>query len=109
LAAAHSGRCEIMITTYTTYKNNREAINMVPWDCVIADECHIIKEPTSDITKAMNEINALCRVGLTGTALQNKYEELWTILNWCNPGWVGPARIWNSTISRPLKLGQAHD
>ena len=66
-------------------------------------------ERKSDVTKAMNEINALCRIGLTGTALQNKYEELWTILNWCNPGSVGSPKIWNSTISRPLRLGQAHD
>ncbi|KAF8473482.1 P-loop containing nucleoside triphosphate hydrolase protein [Kalaharituber pfeilii] len=109
LRAAQNGLCEIMITTYTTYKNNKDLINQIPWDCVIADECHIIKERKSDITKAMNEINALCRIGLTGTALQNKYEELWTLLNWCNPGSVGPANVWNKTISRPLKLGQAHD
>lgn len=66
-------------------------------------------ERTSDITKAMNEVNSLCRIGLTGTALQNRYEELWTLLNWCNPGSVGPPHVWNKTISKPLKLGQAHD
>ncbi|RPB22892.1 CHR9/SNF2/SWI2 [Terfezia boudieri ATCC MYA-4762] len=109
LRAAQNGLTEIMITTYTTYKNHRDAINIIPWDCVIADECHIIKERKSDITKAMNDVNALCRIGLTGTAIQNKYEEMWTLLNWCNPGSVGPLAVWNKTISRPLKLGQAHD
>jgi len=57
----------------------------------------------------MNEINALCRIGLTGTAIQNKYEELWTLLNWCRPGTIGTASEWDQEISRPLKLGQSHD
>lgn len=36
-------------------------------------------------------------------------EELWTLLNWCNPGGLGPLDVWNKTISKPLKLGQSHD
>ncbi|KAI9773117.1 MAG: hypothetical protein M1840_008238 [Geoglossum simile] len=109
LQAAKSGRLEIMITTYATYRLNKDVINMVEWDCVITDECHIIKERHSGITKAMNEINALCRIGLSGTAIQNKYEELWTLLNWTNPGRFGPISTWRSSISEPLKVGQSHD
>jgi SNF2 family DNA or RNA helicase len=109
LAAAHKGRLEIMITTYTTYRLNQSAINGVRWDCIIADECHTIKERGAEITKAMNDINALCRIGLTGTAIQNKYEELWTLLNWTNPGRLGPLSTWKHAICLPLKLGQSHD
>ncbi|KAK3726148.1 hypothetical protein LTR37_000296 [Vermiconidia calcicola] len=109
LAAAHAGRLEIMITTYTTYRIDQSAINGVRWDCIIADECHIIKERTSEITKAMNDVNALCRIGLTGTAIQNKYEELWTLLNWTNPGRLGPLSSWKQLICLPLKFGQSHD
>lgn len=109
LDTAKSGRLEIMITTYTTYRINKSDINMVEWDCVIADECHQAKERTSEVTKAMNEVNALCRIGLTGTAVQNKYDELWTLLNWANPGKLGPLSAWKSSISQPLKLGQSHD
>lgn len=109
LAAAKKGRLEIMITTYDTYRLNQSAINDVQWDCVIADECHKIKERKSEITKAMNDINALCRIGMTGTAIQNKYEELWTLLNWTNPGKFGPVSRWKQCICVPLKLGQSHD
>ncbi|KKY19458.1 putative dna excision repair protein [Diplodia seriata] len=103
------GRAEIVLTTYTTYRNNRSEINTVDWDCVIADECHIIKTRTSEITQAMNEINSLCRIGLTGTAIQNNYYELWTLLNWTNPGRFGALATWKHCISDPLKMGQAHD
>lgn len=109
LAAAHKGRLEIMITTYTTYRLNQSAINGIRWDCVIADECHVIKEKGAEITKAMNDVNALCRIGMTGTAIQNKYEELWTLLNWTNPGKFGPLSTWKQAICLPLKLGQSHD
>jgi len=84
--AAKAGRLEIVITTYTTYKMHKSQLNLIEWDCVVADECHVLKERTSETTQAMNEVNALCRIGLTGTAIQNKYEELWTLLNWTNPG-----------------------
>lgn len=109
LAAAANGRLEIMITTYTTYRGHESEINTIDWDCVVADECHQIKSKDSEITKAMNKINALCRIGLTGTAIQNKYEELWCLLNWARPGAYGSAQEWKQNISLPLKMGQAHD
>lgn len=106
---ARSGLLEIMITTYQTYKNNKSSINGVQWDAVIADECHVLKDRRSETTKAMDEVNALCRIGLTGTAIQNSYEELWTLLNWTNPGHFGTLAEWTNTISRPLTIGQSHD
>lgn len=109
LEAAAKGRLEIMITTYTTYRMNKSAINMVEWDVVIADECHQLKGRSSETTQSMNEINALCRIGLTGTAIQNSYDELWTLLNWTNPGKFGPISTWKQSISIPLKMGQSHD
>lgn len=109
IQSAKAGRIEIMITTYTTYRMNTSAINLVEWDCVVADECHIIKGRKSETTQAMNEVNALCRIGLTGTAIQNSYDELWTLLNWTNPGKFGPISTWKTSISKPLKQGQSHD
>ncbi|EXJ62102.1 hypothetical protein A1O7_02535 [Cladophialophora yegresii CBS 114405] len=109
LLQAEAGMLEIMITTYHTYRAHKEEINLIKWDCVVADECHIIKEQKSATTIAMNDINALCHIGLTGTAIQNKYEELWTLLNWTNPGRLGPIATWKKSICEPLKLGQSHD
>ncbi|KAK7534580.1 putative DNA excision repair protein [Phyllosticta citricarpa] len=109
LRAVRHGSTEIVLTTYSTYRLNKSAINTIDWDCVIADECHIIRSNSSEVTQAMNEINALCRIGLTGTAIQNNYSELWTLLNWTNPGRFGGIATWKHCISDPLKMGQAHD
>jgi DNA excision repair protein ERCC-6-like 2 len=107
--AARSGRAEIILTTYKTYQLNEELINTVEWDCVIADEVHQIKDRRSGISQAMNNMNSLCRIGLTGTAIQNSYDELWTLLNWTNPGQFGSYVTWKQAISDPLRIGQAHD
>ena len=109
LQTAKSGWLEIMITTYTTYRLNMSEVNTVDWDCVVADEFHCIKGSRSEISKALGEINALCRIGLTGTAIQNNYTEFFTLLNWTNPGRFGTSATWRTSISDPLKFGQAHD
>ncbi|KAI5842765.1 putative DNA excision repair protein [Tricharina praecox] len=109
LRAAMAGSAEVVITNYETYRLRHMEVNLVEWDAVIADECHKIKERSSQTTQRMNEINSLCRIGLTGTAIQNKYEELWTLLNWCRPGQVGTVADWERTISGPLRIGQTHN
>jgi DNA excision repair protein ERCC-6-like 2 len=109
LSAAKAGRAEIVLTTYKTYQIHEGMINTIAWDCVIADEFHQIKERRSEISKAMNRVNALCRIGLSGTAIQNSYDELWTLLNWTNPGQFGDFGTWRHGISNPLRIGQAHD
>ena len=107
IQAATTGRLEIMITTYATYRLNKSVINMIEWDCVVADECHLIKTHSSETSQAMRDINSLCRIGLTGTALANNYTELWALLNWTCPGQLGPISTWKSSISEPLKIGQS--
>jgi hypothetical protein len=42
-----------------------------------------------------------------GTAVQNDYVEMWTLLDWSNPGKLGTLNQWKATIANPLKLGQA--
>ena len=119
LDTANSGRLEILITTYTTYKQNEEKINMIYWDVVVADECHTIKERKSDVTEKMALVNSRVRIGLTGTAIQNNYEvyllqeilkkELWTLLDWTCPGHVGSLTEWKNKVANPLRIGQSHD
>lgn len=109
LKSAENSTLEVMITTYETYRHDEQKLNLIQWDAVIADECHKIKDPRSKITTAMDQVNALCRVGLTGTAIQNKYEELWTLLNWTNPAHFGSKFEWDHRISKPLTVGQSHD
>jgi SNF2 family DNA or RNA helicase len=77
------------------------------WTCVFVDEVHTVKNPKSKTSQAYNEFQCIRRFGLTGTAIQNSYDELWTILDWTSPGAVGLAGQWRSFVSKPLKNGQS--
>lgn len=46
-------------------------------------------------------------IALTGTAIQNDYMELWTLLDWCNPGKVGTKSQWKRAVVQPLTRGQS--
>ena len=63
-----------MLTTFDTVRECSESLASVAWKVIIADECHKIKEVSSGVTRALKGLPVRARVGLTGTALQNKYE-----------------------------------
>ena len=55
-------------------------MNEVNWLCLIFDEAHKVKEPDALVTKAAKNTACRCRIGLTGTPMQNNMEELWWVL-----------------------------
>ena len=109
MTQARDGRVEVVLTTFETVREYLEEINKVAWKLVVADECHKIKEKCSGLTKALKSLLCLKRIGLTGTAFQNKYEELWCLLDWANPGCLGSAENFKSRLSRPMVKGFRQD
>ncbi|RKO92374.1 P-loop containing nucleoside triphosphate hydrolase protein, partial [Blyttiomyces helicus] len=107
LKKAVKGTCEVVITSFDTCRNNSVAIDEIPWTMMIIDEVHKLKEDSAQITQCMKAFHVKRRYGLTGTAIQNKYKELWCLLDWCNKGCVGSAKEFEKEISMALKRGQA--
>lgn len=79
----------------------------LPWSLVIVDEVHRVKNANSGTTKAFHQFQSQLRFGLTGTAIQNNYTELWTILDWTNPKKLGTRAQWNGFVVQPLTIGQS--
>jgi len=105
LRIAKKGSIEVVLTTFDTARQHREELNMVDWKMMVVDECHKIKELQSGITRAMKAFSCQVRIGLTGTALQNKYEELWCLLDWANPGCLGSVKHFQAEFSSPMTKG----
>ncbi|EPQ55744.1 hypothetical protein GLOTRDRAFT_115984 [Gloeophyllum trabeum ATCC 11539] len=102
------GRLDVVITSRTTAAKDIELLNYLPWSIIIVDEVHYLKNPRSKTTESYHTLTpSAVRFGLTGTAIQNSYTELWTILDWCVPGCVGTPRQWKGYVTRPLLLGQS--
>ncbi|CAE6444477.1 unnamed protein product [Rhizoctonia solani] len=102
------GRLDLVITAFDTARSYIDHLSDLPWSIVIVDEVHRCKNPASGTTIALNKFTCRVRFGLTGTAIQNGYKELWTLLDWCSPGHVGTQSQWKNAISVPLAEGQAH-
>ncbi|KAF8890663.1 P-loop containing nucleoside triphosphate hydrolase protein [Infundibulicybe gibba] len=68
---------------------------------------HRVKNVSAKITVAFHRFRCERRFGLTGTTIQNSYNEMWTILDWTNPGRLGTARQWHGFVVKPLTAGQS--
>jgi len=101
------GRLDILITSHQKAKGWIDRLNMQSWTVVFVDECHMLKNPNSGMTKTLNSLKCSSRFGLTGTAIQNRFEEFWTLLDWCNPGEFGSLRHWQQVVAEPIRRGQS--
>uniref|UniRef100_G3NVB1 Excision repair cross-complementation group 6-like 2 n=1 Tax=Gasterosteus aculeatus aculeatus TaxID=481459 RepID=G3NVB1_GASAC len=108
LARIQKGRIEIALTTYETLRLCLDQFNNIDWSAVVVDEAHKIKNPNSQITRAMKDLKCKIRVGLTGTVLQNNLEELWCVMDWVVPGCLGSLGHFKNKYSDPIEQGQRH-
>ncbi|THU93848.1 hypothetical protein K435DRAFT_861148 [Dendrothele bispora CBS 962.96] len=98
---------DIVITSFDLARNDIDLLDSLAWSCVIIDEVHRLKNKTSKLAKAFSSFRCTRRFGLTGTAIQNSYDELWAIADWTTPGLLGGRRDWRNMISKPLRNGQS--
>lgn len=79
---------DVLLTTYTTYKNDMDKYKNINFDYCIIDEAQNIKNPDAIITKAIKNVNAKVRFALTGTPIENNLMELWSIFDFIMPGYL---------------------
>ncbi|KAJ7128131.1 P-loop containing nucleoside triphosphate hydrolase protein [Mycena crocata] len=101
------GRLDVVLTSLDLARRDIALLDTLAWSCVIVDEVHTVKNPNSKTSIAYNNFTCIRRFGLTGTAIQNSYDELWTILDWTSPGKLGDRSQWRGFVSNPLKVGQS--
>jgi hypothetical protein len=88
---------DVVITTYGTAVRDVEALSQHSWERVVLDEAQAIKNPANETAQQLRRIPARSRVALTGTPIENGLGDLWSILDFTNPGLVG---------SRPTFIAQ---
>jgi DNA excision repair protein ERCC-6-like 2 len=96
-----------VVTSFEIALRDIALLDDLAWSLVIVDEVHRVKNANSGTTKAFHRFQSQSRFGLTGTAIQNNYTELWTILDWTNPKKLGTRAQWNGFVVQPLTIGQS--
>jgi SNF2 family DNA or RNA helicase len=92
-------RADVVITTYGTAVRDIDAISDVDWACLVLDEAQAIKNHTNETSQQLRRIGARTRVALTGTPIENGLGDLWAILDFTNPGLVGPRPQFIASLS----------
>ncbi len=101
-AATH----DVLVTSYDLLRKDIEAYTHVRFDRVVLDEAQYIKNPKAQVTKAVKCLDARSRFALTGTPIENRLQELWSIFDFLMPGYLGARDGFAKRFESPVEAGE---
>ncbi|MGH3502297.1 MAG: DEAD/DEAH box helicase [Nocardioidaceae bacterium] len=94
---------DIVVTTYQTATRDIDELASQDWDRVVLDEAQAVKNSLSQAAKAVRRLSAPHRVALTGTPMENRLAELWSIMDFLNPGILGSSELFRARYAVPVE------
>lgn len=101
--AKWANQLDVVITTYALAARDEETLASVEYDAMVLDEAQNVKNPEARQAKAVRRIKARCRVALTGTPVENRLTDLWSIMDFLNPGILGSHDAFRRKFSVPIE------
>ena len=98
-----STNCDVILTTYAILRIDLEKFQKNSWDLLIIDEAQNIKNPSTSQTQAIKAIKANMKVAMTGTPVENRLSELWSIFDFINKGYLGSLTDFSKNYSIPIE------
>ena len=98
---------DVVLTSYALLVRDREALAEWGWDGVVLDEAQNIKNPQAMQARAARGLRAGWRLALTGTPVENRLLDLWSIFAFALPGYLGGARSFTRAYAGPIARGDA--
>jgi SNF2 family DNA or RNA helicase len=100
----HAGKCWL-VTTYETLARDIDFVSRVPFYYLVLDEATMIKNPHTQRTLAIKSINAMHRLALSGTPVENRLSELWSLFDFLIRGMFGTHAAFVSRYEAPIAAG----
>lgn len=94
---------DIVITSFALARKDAKLFNSVEWHRIVLDEAQNIKNPKAALTKAILKFAAPHRLALTGTPIENRLLDLWSIFNFLNPGYLGTQAQFRRSFELPIQ------
>ncbi|MEZ4376206.1 MAG: SNF2-related protein [Polyangiaceae bacterium] len=101
------GTANVIITSYALLRRDIDLLKKLELDYAILDEAQNIKNPLSATAQAAKELNASHRLALTGTPIENRLSEIWSIFEFVSPGLLGPLNKFEERFARPIDQGDS--
>ena len=99
-------RHALVISTYALLHRDFETLKRVPWAGVILDEAQNVKNPDTKQARAARSLEAEYRIALTGTPVENNVGDLWSLMEFLNPGLLGSRAGFRQRFFVPIQLGR---
>ncbi|MDP2935475.1 MAG: DEAD/DEAH box helicase [Dehalococcoidia bacterium] len=94
---------DMVISTYGLAHRDQPHLASVSWERVALDEAQNIKNPSTKQTLAIRSLRARSRLALTGTPVENRLSDLWSIMEFLNPGYLGSATYFRQAFALPVE------
>lgn len=94
---------DLVITSYGTARRDISLLEQTEWSTLILDEAQNIKNPAAKQTQAVRRIPAASRIALTGTPVENRLLELWSLMEFLNPGYLGSRESFRQQFVLPIE------
>ncbi|TCO32917.1 SNF2 family DNA or RNA helicase [Kribbella steppae] len=94
---------EVVLTTYGVVRQDHRVLGEVFWGLAVADEAQHAKNPLSRTARALRTLPSATRIALTGTPVENRLSELWSILDWAAPGLLGTLDRFRHDVAVPVE------
>ncbi len=95
--------CDLVITSYPLVRQDVDTIQSIRWYGIILDEAQNIKNPSTKQTQAVRSLKSEFRFALTGTPVENRLMELWSIMQFLNPGYLGARDRFRREFALPIE------
>jgi len=94
---------DLVATSYALIRRDAGVLQSIDWFGVILDEAQNIKNPATQQTQLIRQLPATFRLALTGTPVENRLSELWSIMHFLNPGFLGSQRAFRERFALPIE------
>ncbi|MCM3715174.1 DEAD/DEAH box helicase [Alkalihalobacillus oceani] len=101
-----AGSWDLVLTSYQLAVRDHELLHGISWNGLILDEAQHIKNVDTKQRRVIKEIKATHRIALTGTPIENRLRELWSLLDVLNPGYLGTYQDFQASFMRPIEKEQ---
>ena len=98
-----AGEHDLVATSYALVRRDAETLRQIDWFGVILDEAQNIKNPDTRQARAVRQLDSTFRLALTGTPVENRLSELWSIMHFLNPGFLGGRQQFRKRFALPIE------